>query len=65
MVSGRVANPVSRSVPAKEVNSKLLSICSLCLVFTAIITKAFVTMIAGKLSVLKINAARVTEWVNV
>ena len=46
----------NRSVPARQASKMLYLLCNLGLVFTAIITSAFITIVTGKLRMLRIIA---------
>ena len=49
MKLGCEAAPTNRSVPAKQASKMLYLLCSLGLVFTAIITSTFIRIVTGKL----------------
>lgn len=56
-----MAVPVSRSVPAKEANSMLLALWSLCVVLTAAMTNTFIRITKGQQNTSRIIDANVTE----
>ena len=56
MKLGFEAAPTNRSVPAKQASKMLYLLCSLGLVFTAIITSTFIRIVTGKLRMFRIIA---------
>jgi len=56
MKLGCEAAPTNKSVPAKQASKMLYLLCNVRLVFTAIITSTFITIVTGQLRMFRIIA---------